>query len=119
MNWESILQRQQGWTLENADELRLSIEEASEIYENAPLHELTMAADIRRKKLHPDGKVTYLVDRNVNYTNVCTINCQFCSFYRPPGHDETYTPSYDLPLPHPPLRSYWCTYRCNVMLLLA
>ena len=94
MNWESILQRQQGWTLENADELRLSIEEASEIYENAPLHELTMAADIRRKKLHPDGKVTYLVDRNVNYTNVCTINCQFCSFYRPPGHDETYTQSF-------------------------
>ena len=75
--------------------LRLSIEEASEIYENAPLHELTMAADIRRKKLHPDGKVTYLVDRNVNYTNVCTINCQFCSFYRPPGHDETYTQSFE------------------------
>ena len=95
MNWESILQRQQGWTLENADELRLSIDEASEIYENAPLHELTMAADIRRKKLHPDGKVTYLVDRNVNYTNVCTINCQFCSFYRPPGHDETYTQSFE------------------------
>lgn len=95
MNWQSILQRQQGWTLENADELRLSIEEASEIYENAPLHELTMAADIRRKKLHPDGKVTYLVDRNVNYTNVCTINCQFCSFYRPPGHDETYTQSFE------------------------
>ena len=95
MNWKSILQRQQGWTLENADELRLSIEEASEIYENAPLHELTMAADIRRKKLHPDGKVTYLVDRNVNYTNVCTINCQFCSFYRPPGHDETYTQSFE------------------------
>ena len=95
MNWESILQRQQGWTLENADELRLSIEEASEIYHNAPLHELTMAADIRRKKLHPDGKVTYLVDRNVNYTNVCTINCQFCSFYRPPGHDETYTQSFE------------------------
>lgn len=95
MNWESILQRQQGWTLENANELRLSIEEASEIYENAPLHELTMAADIRRKKLHPDGKVTYLVDRNVNYTNVCTINCQFCSFYRPPGHDETYTQSFE------------------------
>ena len=95
MNWESILQRQQGWTLENADELRLSIEEASEIYENAPLHELTMAADIRRKKLHPDGKVTYLVDRNVNYTNVYAINCQFCSFYRPPGHDETYTQSFE------------------------
>ena len=39
--------------------------------------------------------MTYLVDRNINYTNVCTINCQFCSFYRPPGHDETYTQSYE------------------------
>jgi cyclic dehypoxanthinyl futalosine synthase len=45
--------------------------------------------------MHPEGKVTYLVDRNINYTNVCTINCQFCSFYRPPGHDETYTQTYE------------------------
>ena len=42
-------------------------------------------------KVNPNSEVTYLVDRNINYTNVCTINCQFCSFYRPPGHDETYT----------------------------
>lgn len=94
MNWQSILQRQQNWTKHNADKLRLTIDEASELYENAPLHELTMAADIRRQKLHPGGKVTYLVDRNVNYTNACTINCQFCSFYRPPGHKETYTQSF-------------------------
>ena len=39
----------------------------------------------------PSGEVTYLIDRNINYTNICTINCQFCSFYRPPGHEETYT----------------------------
>ena len=39
--------------------------------------------------------MTYLIDRNVNYTNVCTINCQFCSFYRPPGHAETYTQTYE------------------------
>ena len=45
--------------------------------------------------MHPNGKVTYLVDRNINYTNVCTINCQFCSFYWPPGHDETYTQTYE------------------------
>ena len=45
--------------------------------------------------MHPSGEVTYLVDRNINYTNVCTINCQFCSFYRPPGHDETYTQTYE------------------------
>ena len=94
MNWQSIIQRQQGWTVEEADFFRLSIDEATELYVNAPLHELTKAADSRRKKLHQEGKVTYLVDRNVNYTNICTINCQFCSFYRPPGHDENYTQSY-------------------------
>ena len=94
MNWQSIIQRQQGWTIDEADFFRLSIDEATELYVNAPLHELTKAADSRRKKFHPDGKVTYLVDRNVNYTNICTINCQFCSFYRPPGHDENYTQSY-------------------------
>ena len=95
MNWQSILQRQQGWTIDKANEFRLSIEEATELYSNAPLHELTMAADKRRKLFFPSGEVTYLVDRNVNYTNVCTINCQFCSFYRPPGHDETYTQSFE------------------------
>jgi len=36
-----------------------------------------------------------LVDRNINYTNICTINCQFCSFYRPPGHEETYTQTFE------------------------
>ena len=41
--------------------------------------------------MNGNREVTYLIDRNINYTNVCTINCQFCSFYRPPGHDETYT----------------------------
>lgn len=95
MNWQSILQRQQNWTLHNANNLRLTIDEANELYENAPLHELTMAANTRRQELHPGGHVTYLVDRNVNYTNVCTINCQFCSFYRSPGHEETYTQSFD------------------------
>ncbi len=94
MDWQSILQRQQGWTLETADMLRLSVAEATELYTNAPLHELTKAADNRRRQFHPKGNVTYLVDRNVNYTNVCTINCQFCSFSRPPGHDETYTQSF-------------------------
>ncbi len=94
MDWQSVLQRQQGWTVEKANMLRLSVAEATELYTNAPLHELTKAADNRRRQFHPEGNVTYLVDRNVNYTNVCTINCQFCSFYRPPGHDETYTQSY-------------------------
>ena len=53
------------------------------------------AALLRRNAMHGESKVTYLIDRNINYTNICTINCQFCSFYRPPGHEETYTQSID------------------------
>lgn len=95
MSWKSILQRQQEWSRDGSTLFRLSVDEATELYENAPLHELTFAANLRRQQIFPDGVVTYLVDRNINYTNVCTINCQFCSFYRPPGHDETYTQSYE------------------------
>ncbi|MDP6871657.1 MAG: CofH family radical SAM protein [Candidatus Thalassarchaeaceae archaeon] len=74
---------------------RLSIEDAVTIYEDADLNELMYAAHIRRKKMVPGNEVTYLVDRNINYTNICTINCQFCSFYRPPGHADVYTQSVD------------------------
>ena len=95
MNWETILKRQSNWSRRSAPNLRLTPEEAVVLYEQAPLHALMQAAHKRRLAMHPDGKVTYLVDRNINYTNVCTINCQFCSFYRPPGHAETYTQTYE------------------------
>src|SRR4030095_8128570 len=49
-----------------------------------------LADDVRRKK-HPEGLVTYIIDRNVNYTNVCVARCKFCAFYRPVGSDEGYT----------------------------
>ena len=65
------------------------------MYDEADQNELLHAGLLMRRKRVPGNKVTYLVDRNVNYTNVCTINCQFCSFYRPPGHEETYTQSVD------------------------
>ena len=74
---------------------RLSVEEATILYDKADQNELLHAGLLMRRKRVPGNKVTYLVDRNVNYTNVCTINCQFCSFYRPPGHEETYTQSVD------------------------
>ena len=70
---------------------RLSPEDAIILYNDAPLHSLRTAANKRRKQINGNQEVTYLIDRNINYTNVCTINCQFCSFYRPPGHEETYT----------------------------
>jgi cyclic dehypoxanthinyl futalosine synthase len=49
-----------------------------------------MAADAVRRKLHPQGVVTYIIDRNINYTNFCTEYCSFCAFYRPMGHKEGY-----------------------------
>ncbi len=54
------------------------------------LFDLGLAADAIRKRKHPHGVVTYIVDRNVNYTNVCTTSCRFCAFYRPVGHAEGY-----------------------------
>tara|TARA_B100001109_G_scaffold6108_1_gene4635 strand:+ start:582 stop:1766 length:1185 start_codon:yes stop_codon:yes gene_type:complete len=93
--WQEILERQQSWSKANSSSYRLTEEEAVELYRNAPLHELMRAANKRRISMIGSNKVTFLVDRNINYTNVCTINCQFCSFYRPPGHKENYTQSYD------------------------
>ena len=95
MSWSSILEHQALWHPETAEQFRLSQEEAVELYTNAPLHQLMSAAHLRRNAMHGSSKVTYLIDRNINYTNVCTINCQFCSFYRPPGHEETYTQTTD------------------------
>ena len=74
---------------------RLSIEDASILYDEADLTELMHVASIHRRLRVPGNHVTYLVDRNVNYTNVCTINCHFCSFYRPPGHSESYLQTVD------------------------
>ena len=91
MNWSSILERQALWRPETAEQFRLSEHDAVELYTNAPIHQLMNAAHQRRNAMHDSTKVTYLIDRNINYTNICTINCQFCSFYRPPGHDEIYT----------------------------
>ncbi len=91
MGWSTILEK-----INSSDDIyRLTSEECLILYNSAPLHQLMDAAHHRRKLHNPTNKVTYLVDRNINYTNVCTINCQFCSFYRPPGHDETYTQTYD------------------------
>ena len=64
--------------------------EAIEMFEHGDLLEIGMAADAVRRKLHPEGVATYIVDRNINYTNFCTEYCSFCAFYRPMGHKEGY-----------------------------
>lgn len=69
---------------------RLSFSEGVYLYDHADLHALGEAADARRASLHPDGVVTYIIDRNVNYTNVCTARCKFCNFYTPPSKGDGY-----------------------------
>ncbi len=68
----------------------LSAEEGQHLFEDASTSELMTVANEMRKKLHPDNIVTWIIDRNVNTTNVCIANCKFCNFYRIPGHEEAY-----------------------------
>src|SRR6266545_2733461 len=69
---------------------RLSFQDGLELYRSANVIELSQMADSIRQKLHPDPAVTYIVSRNINYTNVCWVRCSFCAFYRPPGSEEGY-----------------------------
>jgi cyclic dehypoxanthinyl futalosine synthase len=78
-----------------ADGERLSASEGERLAAEASLFDLGVAADRIRRRKHPHDVVTYIVDRNVNYTNVCTTSCRFCAFYRPPGHPEGYVLSRD------------------------
>ena len=75
--------------------MRLQRKEALKFLKNADLLELGQMADAMRKRLHPDGVVTFVVDRNINYTNVCINRCTFCAFYRDPDSPEAYLLSRD------------------------
>ncbi len=68
----------------------LTVEEGVFLFEHAPLADLMHIADECRKVQVPHGKVTWIIDRNLNTTNVCIANCKFCNFYRIPGHPEAY-----------------------------
>src|SRR6187455_716571 len=69
---------------------RLEADEALWLYRNAPTYWLGSMADGVRRRKHPDNLVTYIIDRNVNYTNVCVARCNFCAFYREVGHGDGY-----------------------------
>ena len=69
---------------------RLSPEEGLALLESSDLAALGRAADEVTRRLHPEPYRTYNIDRNINYTNVCTAVCDFCAFYRPPKHPEGY-----------------------------
>jgi cyclic dehypoxanthinyl futalosine synthase len=63
--------------------MSLTKAEALEMFESNDLVGIGMEADQVRRRLHPEGVVTYIIDRNINYTNFCTEYCTFCAFYRP------------------------------------
>ncbi|MBN2574725.1 MAG: dehypoxanthine futalosine cyclase [Deltaproteobacteria bacterium] len=69
---------------------RLSFDEGVALCASASLHDLGQAADARRGHLHPHGVATYIIDRNINYTNACTTACHFCNFHRSPGDARVY-----------------------------
>ena len=71
-------------------------QEAIELYNSDDFIGIGMAADAVRRKLHPHGVVSYIIDRNINYTNFCTEYCSFCAFYRPMGHAEGYVHSHEV-----------------------
>lgn len=67
---------------------RLDYSAALSLYERASLHELGHLAHRIRMEKHPDPIVTYVIDRNINYSNICVCGCRFCAYFRPPGHPE-------------------------------
>jgi cyclic dehypoxanthinyl futalosine synthase len=74
---------------------RVTADEALMLYRTAPTPLLGQLADHVRAAKHPEGIVTYIIDRNVNYTNVCVAKCTFCAFYRPVGSSEGYVLGFD------------------------
>lgn len=69
---------------------RISSDAAVRLFEEADLLDLASTADHVRQRLHPDNVISYIIDRNVNYTNVCKEFCSFCAFYRVKGDPEAY-----------------------------
>src|SRR6185369_16442802 len=69
---------------------RVTPEDALLLHDHADVLELGYLADLVRRRKHPEPVVTYIVDRNMNPTNVCITDCGFCAFYRRPKHAESY-----------------------------
>jgi cyclic dehypoxanthinyl futalosine synthase len=74
---------------------RLSKSEALQLIRNADLKELGRLASARKKELHPKGITTFVIDRNINYTNICWVDCKFCAFYRHEKDEDAYVLSFD------------------------
>ena len=81
--------------MDRVDRSSTEFKEYLELYERASLLELGSLADAVRWRLHPEAAVSYIIDRNINYTNVCVADCQFCAFYRRPKDADGYVLSYE------------------------
>jgi len=70
---------------------RINADEALELFEKADIKELGYIADKKRQMAQDDSSpVTFVIDRNINYTNICSCKCRFCAFYRDKDHKESY-----------------------------
>lgn len=74
---------------------RLTKQEALDLIKNADLKTLGQMATARKKELHPKGITTFVIDRNINYTNICWVDCKFCAFYRHEKDEDAYVLSFD------------------------
>lgn len=74
---------------------RMTIDECTQLLESYDVAAMGTAADEIRARRHPGNIVTYIIDRNINYTNVCNVVCTFCAFYRRPGAPDTYVRTFD------------------------
>jgi cyclic dehypoxanthinyl futalosine synthase len=74
---------------------RMSVDEAIELIDRADLKNLGKMARAKKKELHPKGITTFVVDRNINYTNVCWVDCKFCAFYRHEKNEDAYILTFD------------------------
>src|SRR5947209_8859373 len=74
---------------------RLTADDCTDLLESNDIARIGVAADEIRDRKNPDDTVTYIIDRNINYTNVCNVVCTFCAFYRRPGKPDTYVHSMD------------------------
>ena len=72
---------------------RLTVEDCTSLLESNDFVRIGLAADEIRQRKNPGDVVTYIIDRNINYTNVCNVVCTFCAFYRRPGKPDTYVHS--------------------------
>jgi cyclic dehypoxanthinyl futalosine synthase len=77
------------------DNRRISTKEGLKLLQNGNLYQLGMLADNARKLRHPDSHVTYVIDRNINYTDICVSACKFCAFYKAPEDNTGYVLSFE------------------------